>query len=287
MSNTLSAFAALVLASGSAAAQCKVSGSSNEGKLLAFYTVPIVFSPTTAPEQLLAGAVRLGLDGEYIPKPSAEIQKTGKCFTEKSEQTSISPVFGRPRVTVGLPGGIALEASYLPPVKISDAKPNLASMALSRTQHLGIASIIGGVDLMLRAHATFGNVKGPITCPKSALQQTSSTAPCYGTTPSNDTFHPNVYGVELIGAVRPPRGALAYYGGVGINRIDPRFQVGFTDGTGHVDNTKVQLDSPLYRAAFIAGITAKPESRFDVGLQLYTVPVDATTVRFQGGISFR
>ena len=122
--------AALAFGAGVAGAQCKVSSNSNEGKLLAFYSVPIVFSAATTPEVLAPGAIRLGFEGEYIPKPSAEIQKSGKCFTDKTEHTSLSPVFGRPRLTIGLPGSMALEASYLPPIKIADAKPNLASAAL-------------------------------------------------------------------------------------------------------------------------------------------------------------
>ena len=36
--------AVVLLVAGKAEAQCKVSSNSNEGKLLAFYTAPIVFS---------------------------------------------------------------------------------------------------------------------------------------------------------------------------------------------------------------------------------------------------
>ena len=51
--------AALAIWAGSAAAQCKVANSSNEGKLLAFYSVPIVFSIATAPGIISAGAIRI------------------------------------------------------------------------------------------------------------------------------------------------------------------------------------------------------------------------------------
>ena len=85
---------------GEAAAQCKVRIGSNEGKLLAFYTAPIVFSMAGAPEVLEAGSFRIGGEGEYIPKPDPAIEQTGACFTQKSEHTSLSPVFGRPRITI-------------------------------------------------------------------------------------------------------------------------------------------------------------------------------------------
>src|SRR6478672_3270160 len=141
MRGSFATLAALTIFAGAAGAQCKVSSDSNEGKLLAFYSVPLVFSAAVAPDTAVAGSVRIGFEGEYIPKPSAEIQRTGKCFLSKSEHTSLSPVFGRPRITIELPASFAIEASYLPPVKIADAKPNLASVALSRTSRFALSGM--------------------------------------------------------------------------------------------------------------------------------------------------
>lgn len=279
--------AGLTFLAASAGAQCRVPISSNEGKLLAFYTVPIVFSAATAPSPARAGSFRLAIEAEYVPKPSAEIEKTGKCFQQKSEHTSLSPLFGRPRITVGLPGGLAFEFSYLPPVKIADAKPNLASFAISATHHFEILSGAGGVNVMLRGQATAGNVKGPITCPRRELQASSTGAACFGTTPSNDTFQPRMYGGELLAGATPPSRSFSVYGGIGANRFDPHFQVGFTDGQGNVDRTKVQLESPVTRISLTGGITALVHSAIDIGAQVYSVPQDATTFRIHAGITFR
>lgn len=286
MHRSLSGAAALAVLAGAAGAQCKVASRSNEGKLLAFYTVPIVFSAATAPQAMPPGALRLGFEVEYIPNPRAEIQKTGKCFLQKSENTSLSPIFGRPRITLGLPGSVAIEASYLPPVRIADAKPNLGSLAISHTRHFHLGGSSGAVTMMVRANTTFGSVRGPITCPRSALQTTNPAAACYGSNPSNDTFRPNMYGVDLIAGVRPGR-MFALYGGVGANRIAPRFQVGFTDGASNADRTKVQLEAPLTRISLLAGVTAFAVSRLDFGAQLYSAPQDVTTFRFHGGMRFR
>ena len=150
-----------------ATAQCMVSAGSNEGRLLAFYTAPIVFSMATAPEVLRPATIRIGAEVEYIPKPDPVIEQTGQCFTQKSEHTSLSPVFGRPMITVGGPFGVAFEAAYLPPVTIARAKPNLFSFAVSHAHHFALGPVSNGMTLMLRVHSTFGNVKGAITCPKS------------------------------------------------------------------------------------------------------------------------
>lgn len=270
-----------------AEAQCKVAGSSNEGKLLAFYTAPIVFSMATAPEVMRPGSIRIGAEGEYLPKPDPSIEQTGLCFTQKSEHTSLSPVFGRPRVTVGGPFGFALEAAYLPPVTIARATPNLFSVAISQAHHFARGPVASGATLMFRAHGTFGNVKGAITCPKSSLQQSSPSSPCYGTSPSKDTFHPDMFGGEVAAGFAPGDGGVSFYVGAGANRIDPHFQVGFTDANGDVDQTQVQLESPEVRATVFGGLTAVVRQIFDVGAQVYSVPSDATLLRLMGGIRFR
>jgi hypothetical protein len=277
----------LVAAHQQVGAQCKVKTGSNEAKLLAFYTAPIVFSMATAPAEMLPGSIRIGAEGEYIPKPNPAIEQTGACFAQKSEQTSLSPVFGRPRITIGGPFGFALEAAYLPPVTIARAKPNLFSFAISHAQHLALGPASSGTTLMLRVHGTFGNVKGAITCPRSSLQQTSPSSPCYGTSPSNDTFHPNMFGGEIAGGFAPGSGRISFYGGAGANRIDPHFQVGFTDGNGNVDVTQVQLEKPLVRGSVFGGVTAIFRQILDVGAQIYSVPADATLFRVNGGIRFR
>jgi hypothetical protein len=267
-----------------AGAQCKVSESSNEGRLLAFYTAPIIFSMATAPEVMRPASMRIGAEGEYIPKPSPAIEQTGFCFTKKSENTSLSPVFGRPRVTVGGPFGFAFEAAYLPPVTIASATPNLFSFGVSQAHHFDVGPVSTGTTLMLRIHGTFGNVKGPITCPRSQLQQTSSSSPCFGTNPSKDTFHPNMFGGEVAAGFAPGSRGISFYAGAGATRIDPHFQVGFTDANGNVDRTQVELRSPVVRATVFGGITAAVRQIFDVGAQIYSVPADATLFRIMGGI---
>ena len=270
-----------------AAAQCKVKTDSNEAKLLAFYTAPIVFSMATAPQEMPPGSIRIGAEGEYVPKPDPAIEQTGACFAQKSEHTSLSPVFGRPRITIGGPFGLALEAAYLPPVTIARAKPNLLSLAVSHAHHFAVGPASSGTTLMLRLHGTFGNVKGAITCPRSSLQQTSSSSPCYGTSPSEDTFHPDMFGGEVAAGFAPGKGGISFYAGTGANRIDPHFQVGFTPSNASRDVTQVELEHPLTRGTVFGGVTAVLRQILDVGAQVYSVPSDATLFRLSGGIRFR
>lgn len=280
-------FAGMLLVTASQVeAQCKVSSASNEGKLLAFYTAPLAFSMATAPIVTTAGYIRFGAEGEYLPRPDPELEQTGLCFTQKSEDTSLSPVFGRPRITIGVPLGFTIELAYLPPVTIARAKPHLLSFAVAQATHWSFGPATG-TTIVVRGHGTFGTVKGAITCPAGALQQTNPANPCYGTEPSNDTFHPDMFGGEIAAGISPVSPDVALYAGVGANRIDPHFQVGFTDANGNVDQTIVQLNTPLTRATVFGGVTAMVRQVFDLGLQIYSVPSDATLFRINGGFRFR
>jgi len=262
-------------------AQCRPPKDSNEAKLLAFYSAPIAFSPAGAPEHLKPWTLRIGGEGGPVPDPDPEIQKTGACFTQKSQNTGLSPFFGRPRLTLALPAGFAVEASYLPPIRINDAEPNLASAALSWVRRIRMQPTSNGTDVMLRAHGTVGEVRGPITCPEKGLQQSDPMRPCFGNNPSVDTFKPVMLGLEGILSTAAFDGRLGFYAGGGVNFLRPVFQVGFTDGLGNVDNTEIEV--ALSRASVFGGVSAQMSKALDLSAQVYSVPRDATTFRVGAG----
>ncbi len=257
----------------SAFAQCRPPRDSHEARLLAFYSVPIVFSADAAALSLPAGTVRLSGEGAFVPTPSASLQHTDYCYTGRAENTSLTRFFGRPRLAVGLPMGFGFEASYLPPVTVANATPNLGSAALWFTR-----AVNSSLLLTARAHGTVGTVKGPITCPRSALQQQDSQAPCYGTNPSVDEFRPDMAGAELVASMNPVNASrVRFSAGLGVNRLYPRFKVGFSDLSGGTDHTQIAID--LTRVTALAGATFALSHRCDASAQAFTSFSDATTVR--------
>lgn len=284
----ISLVAALVTVAGSTAsamAPCRVPTSSNEAKLLYYYAVPLAFSFASTPTRLGIGDISLGGDATYIPEPPKGIQRTSRCYSPpKTEASNLAPVFPRPRLALGLPLGFVAEVSYLPPVTVFDATPNLFSAALSR--EFG-AMLLAATPLRLigRAHATLGHVKGAITCSREMLQQRTRFEPCYGTTPSLDTYRPNILGIEGALAFGVPGGRGGAYLGAGATSLDPKFQVGFTSQDGAVDTTRVEPERRIIRPALMAGGWVRALQRLDLGLQLYSVPADLTVVR--AGASFR
>ena len=261
--------------------ECRVPKGSNEAKLLAFYSAPVAFSPATAPEHAMPWTLRLGAEIGWVPDPDSSIQQSSYCFIRKTEHTRLSPFFVRPRLTLTLPRGFALEASYLPPVDFRDAEANLASASLSWTKRLRMASTGNATSVMLRLQGTAGEIKGSITCPDHALQQTDPMQACYGASPSLDTFKPRTLGLEGIVSTAAWDGRVAFFGGAGRNVMRPRFQVGFNNLQGFVDNTVIAVD--LNRVAMFAGASAQISSTVDLSAQAYGVREDGVTFRFGGG----
>lgn len=280
--------AALLCSATSAFAQgeCRPSENSNEAKLLAFFATPISFSPGGIARSLPAKRIRIGFEASYVPSPSREIQQPEACYSiKKTENTNLSPIFPRPRIWVGLPFGFILEGSYLPPVKVADAEPNLGSVALSLPLRLAGSEETGGLSVLLRGHATYGRVRGSITCPKKKLQQTDATAACYGELASADTYKPNMFGTEGAAVVEGAGGKWGAYAAPGVTWLRPRFQVGFQYLSGAFDNTKIIVDMTRF-AAGVGGWYRVNEGTAITG-EIYSVPSDATTLRIGAALGYR
>ena len=266
--------ALLVAASAAQAQDCRPPKTSNEAKLLAFYSVPIVFSAQLLSTPDSPGRLALGADVAYVPTPDPALRVTSECFIPKDHRTQLSSFFPRPRVMAVLPFGFVAEASYLPPVRFASAKGHVFSAAVSR---LGLSIPVGGepVVLVSRLHGTVGAVQGAITCSRAALRPDDPADPCFGTRPSEDTFHPNMLGLEGVLGRRFHRGEI-YLGG-GTTWLRPRFRVGFRDGFGGLDDTRIVVD--LRRASAFGGGSLRIATRWSVTGQVYTSFSDATTGR--------
>jgi hypothetical protein len=264
----------LSVAATSVGAQCKVDEDSNEAKLLAYYAVPLAFSPSGTLESMPKGSIRLGFELTYIPEPDDELRHTSICFLPKEENAQLSPVLPRPRVSIGLPGGFFVEGTYLPPVTVADATPNMGSIAVGL-----VRPWTGSYGVSLRAHGTFGSVKGPITCPSEALQLTNPNAACYGSSPSDDTYRPNILGIE--GAVTwSGSSRYAAYAGAGYSSLRPRFQVGFQPANAPFDSTRVEVD--LDRISLMLGGRWHATQTLALAGEVYAVPEDVVTFRLGG-----
>lgn len=265
---------------------CHPGDDTNESKLLVFYSGPIAFSAGAPPERLRAGDVRFSVEATYVPSPAKRIRQPEACYgLAKKENTNLSPVFPRPRLTIGLPAGFAFEASYLPPITVAQATPNLGSIALSRTANVVLLDGGRSLDLTVRAHGTMGLVRGSITCPEKALQQDAARVACFGTTPSRDTFRPTTYGADGALSLGGPTSAWRAYVGAGALRLEPTFQVGFQQSDGFFDDTRIAIHRTRATLFGGAGWTVLP--RAELSLELFSLPGSITTARLGAGYRLR
>jgi len=259
-------------AQGGGDADCFPPKGSNEARTMAIFDVPLAFSAAAAPSETRGGQIRVGLDVSYLPKVDPATATPTICRPSKMvpEHTNFLFAVPRPRVRASLPAGFAVEASWLPPVRVSDVKANLFGIALERSTALNARGMVLG----LRAHATVGKIEAPITCDDAALED--ATSECYQGTRSNDAFRPNLFGIEA--AVGWPLGrTIRPYIGVGYNHLAPRFRVNFTNQFGAIDRRRVTVD--LDRGVLFAGATWNATPILELGGEIYSAPVDAVTGR--------
>jgi hypothetical protein len=248
---------------------CRPPASSNEAKTLAISSVPLAFGPATAPE-ILPG-LRVGLEGAYLPKVDPATATPTICRPGQGPlNTDLVFALPRPRIGLPLPFGLALQASWIPPVRLAGAKANLFGFSLAKS-----FGRLDGLVAAIRAHGTFGWIRGPITCDDIAL--TDVTSECFHGTRSDDKYSPNIFGADLSLGWTMAGGRLRPYLGGGYNRLQPRVQVNFTNQFGMVDSTRIEVN--LNRGIVFGGATWQLADRLGVTAEVYAAPADAVTAR--------
>lgn len=275
MRRALAAACALLLCRPTIAAaqvDCFPPDDSNEAQLFAAFSVPLAFSMIEALDETEAGTVRVGVEGTYLPNIDEEIGTPTICRPGKGpENTDLLPAFPRPRVRLALPAGFSAEASWVPPIRLSGVKANLASLSLQRSMPIGHS----GTRLALRLHGTFGVIRAPITCNDEALEDESSE--CFQGTRSDDAYHPNIVGAEAALGWSLAGGRVRPFVGGGLNLLYPRFRVNFTNRFDQLDDSRVEVD--LNRGALFGGATWAATPSVDVSGEIYASPGDAVTGR--------
>lgn len=244
---------------------------SNEAKVFAILGVPLALGPAEAPAARAQWVPRFSLETSYIPNIDDETATPTVCRPGKGpENTNFASVLPRPRVSLGLPAGLAVEVSWVPPISFNGATPNLLGFSLGKIFNLGQAMQLG-----VRLHATTGKIEAPITCDEDALQDPVSE--CFNGTESDDRYKPNAFGADITGGWSLGGGRVRPFVGAGVNLLRPRFQVHFVNQFDQLDDRKVEVD--LERLALFAGATWFPVPRLGVTGQIYSAPADAVTGR--------
>jgi len=179
-------------------------------------TIMTAFGETPA---LAPGQWEVATELGHIPRLSDAQQRVGFAGF-KTEDLNRSPVFGRLRVTMGLPGHWIAELAYTPPVSIDDTRAqDLVAVAVGRR-------VIerGSYTLSARVFGQYGQVHGDITCPGRLAGVADSERNPYGCqAASDDRIKLNHYGIELTSGWTT--GPWHWHAGLGAARTELEVQV--------------------------------------------------------------
>jgi hypothetical protein len=155
-----------------------------------------------------------------IPHLDAAQRQVGFQGT-KAEDLNKSPLTGRIRGWIGLPGGFVAELGWVPPVEIDGAKPrDLFSAAIGKRfvdAH--------GYTLSARVFGQHGAATGDITCPSDLVGIADPEVNPYGCEirPSSDTLEMNYYGIDTTFAYAT--GPWTFHGTGGLVQMENTVQV--------------------------------------------------------------
>lgn len=216
------------------------------------------------------GSVELGGELDWIPQLSDAQRRVGFNGT-KEEDLNKAPVFGRPRVTLGLPGRFALTLSYLPPITIFGVKPNLFAFALERPLYESDSWNFG-----IRLYGQVGDVEGAFTCSAEVARfSPGSPQNPYGCgAKSHDKSSQSYGGLEFSGAYRIEQaGGLTPYLAVAGNFLDTEVRVN-AETFGVADRRR--LTSETWTFSLSAGLSYPVDDRLSLSIGMFYSPLRVT-----------
>jgi len=216
------------------------------------------------PRDLGLGHVRLALDGGWIPYVD-RAQRTVGFDGTKEEDLNKLPVFGRLRITLGLPAKLSFTLGWVPPIEIRGVRANLFAMSLGRPFRLPYHLTVG-----VSLYGQVGNIDGDFTCPGRWLNDPNRN-PLGCTRASNDEVNLNYLGLEATLSQRILRAhGLEPYLGVAVNYMNLAFHVDAVYGES-IDHTRLHTQGATF--SMNLGLLFPITRRVDIGGELFYSPL--------------
>lgn len=221
-----------------------------------------------AVEERRPGSVEVAFEATSVPHLDQE-QRTVGFGGRKEEDLNRAPVYGRGRVTVGLPRRFALTFGWSPPVDIDGVEANLISLAIEKVLLQREPWALG-----LRVFGQVGEAEGDLTCSEEdARFAPGSDQNLFGCeAPSEDEVQLDYYGLELT-AYRQLQslGRARWHFGVTVQHLDLEFQVNART-FGFLDRTRQLADGETFSVS--TGATWAFGEKVHGGAELFYSPLD-------------
>jgi hypothetical protein len=241
-----------------------VAADSPEAWAMKYFAGSTIMTGFGATPVLRAGDWIATLDVGHIPTLDEAQQRVG-FGGAKSEDLNKTPVFGRVRFGVGMPGAWLAELGFTPPVTLNGAQPrDLISVALGHRLFER-----GPYTLSMRAFGQHGRVRGDITCPATLAGIADRDRNPFGCQASSkDQFALHDYGIELVSGWR--LGPWHAHAGVGFVRTELAVQV---DALTFDVRDRSRLVSRGGMPFVTVGGSNDLDARWNVGLEVLFVPL--------------
>jgi hypothetical protein len=247
-----------------------------EGRLLAFYSAAMAFSPAgMAPDE---SRLSVSLEVSHVPYLNAAQRRPS---IDKPESTNLAPFFPRPRGALRV-GNWTVEASWIPPMRVFDVEANLLSAAIAAPP-----VTIGAFSIAPRLWGTFGRIRGSMTCSTQTMLGHGSDLELYYATvchgrESDDWFEPRMLAGEGVVSRSLGSGGGRFYATVGARVDRTRFDIGVLtqDGTRDTDHPVLQLRTVRPHGAL--GASWRVRRGVLAGGELFYAPGSLLTGRVSG-----
>lgn len=239
-----------------------------EAWAMKWFSSLVVMTGLGGPPELAPGGWELAFEGGWVPHLSKE-ERTVGFIGNKEEDLNRTSIFGRIRLSAGLPARFTLTAGWVPPVEIDGATPHLLALSLGRPLYEGRSFRLDG-----SVTAQGGSFEGDFTCPEDAARAGDDPVrnPFNCLEASDDEMTVRAAGLELSGSWRlagAPR--WSPYASLAGHWFDNEFEVGARYGT-IVDRTVLLSDGTTFAAT--AGLGYRAGERTRLAAELFYSPLD-------------
>ena len=269
-----------LLVAGNVTAQERIlerhSFSDPEGRLLAFYSASMAFSPAGVGWD--DSRLSFVLEVSHVPYLDKAQRRPS---IDKPESTNLAPFFPRPRIAIGL-GSWRAEASWIPPMRVFDVEANLGSLSITAP-----SLKLGAFRVSPRAWATIGRVRGAMTCSPEEMVGHGADLELYYSTvchgrESDDWFEPRMVGGEAVASKALGSGGSSVYGMLGARVDRTRFNIGVLTFEGQRDPDHPILQLSAFRPHGAIGGSWRVRRGVYAGGELFYAPGSLLTGRVSG-----
>lgn len=236
---------------------------SGEAWAMRYAAAPSIPTGFGALPDLAPGAWALAADLGHIPRLDEAQQRVG-LGGSKQEDLNKSPLFGRLRGYLGLPGGLIAELGWTPGLELDGVRAHdLFSAGLGRSWNLGERQALVG-----RLFGQHGRVQGDITCPAQVVGAPPLDNPFACSRRSADRLALNLYGAEAQWLWQLAGGTL--HAGSAWMRYEAEVQVD-AELTQFIERIQLVANGPL--RSFTLGWRQPLGSRLDAAVELMVAPL--------------